>query len=185
MDLYTEVHGPASGETVVLSSGLGGSASYWSSQIPALVNAGYRVIAYDQRGTGRSAVVLPADHYIEDMARDVKRILDTTRTEKCHFVGHALGGLIGLQLAPIFQSACAALCSSIRGPSPIPIPADALTHDSPCWTSPGRVRMSRLSQSSSIPRVGAQLMRNACRQKSTMHLSTFLARSTCMPVSAP
>lgn len=99
MELYTEVHGPANGEVVLLSSGLGGSAGYWSLQIPALVEAGYRVIAYDQHGTGRSMAALPADYFIEDMARDVKRILDTTQSTRCHFVGHALGGLVGLQLA--------------------------------------------------------------------------------------
>lgn len=99
MDLYTEVHGPADAEAVLLSSGLGGSAGYWSLQIPPLVQAGYRVIAYDQRGTGRSKEGLPSDYYIEDMARDVKRILDATQTPQCHFVGHALGGLVGLQLA--------------------------------------------------------------------------------------
>ncbi|MFS2156028.1 pyrimidine utilization protein D [Pseudomonas sp. Pseusp122] len=99
MDLYTEVHGPADGEVVLLSSGLGGSANYWSLQIPRLVEAGYRVIAYDQHGTGRSRGVLPADYTIEHMARDVGRILDATQSSQCHFVGHALGGLVGLQLA--------------------------------------------------------------------------------------
>lgn len=98
MDLYTEVHGPADGEVVLLSSGLGGSASYWSLQIPVLVEAGYRVIAYDQHGTGRSRAALPSDYGIEDMARDVNRILDATQSAQCHFVGHALGGLVGLQL---------------------------------------------------------------------------------------
>lgn len=109
MDLYTEVHGPAEGEAVLLSSGLGGSAGYWSLQIPVLVEAGYKVIAYDQHGTGRSKEALPSDYYIEDMARDVKRILDATQTRKCHFVGHALGGLVGLQLALDFPDRVSSL----------------------------------------------------------------------------
>lgn len=99
MALYTEVHGPAEAPSVVLSSGLGGSASYWSSLIPVLVAAGYRVIAYDQRGTGRSREALPEDYYIADMARDIRDVLDATHTAACHLVGHALGGLAGLQLA--------------------------------------------------------------------------------------
>lgn len=99
MALYTEVHGPADGEAVLLSSGLGGSAGYWSLQIPALVEAGYRVIAYDQRGTGRSLEILSCDYRIEDMAGDVIEVLDATHTDRCHFIGHALGGLVGLQLA--------------------------------------------------------------------------------------
>ncbi|MDQ0017545.1 aminoacrylate hydrolase [Variovorax boronicumulans] len=98
--LHHEVHGPSdAAATVVLSSGLGGSANFWRPQLGALVEAGHRVIAYDQRGTGRSPGVLPADYAIADMAQDVIEILDATNTSKCHFAGHALGGLVGLQLA--------------------------------------------------------------------------------------
>ena len=98
--LHHEVHGPSdAAATVLLSSGLGGSANFWRPQLGALVEAGHRVIAYDQRGTGRSPGELPADYAIADMALDVIEILDATNTSKCHFAGHALGGLVGLQLA--------------------------------------------------------------------------------------
>jgi len=98
--LHHEVHGPSdAASTVLLSSGLGGSANFWRPQLGALVEAGHRVIAYDQRGTGRSPGELPADYAIADMALDVIEILDATNTSKCHFAGHALGGLVGLQLA--------------------------------------------------------------------------------------
>lgn len=97
--LHHEVHGPVDGPSVLLSSGLGGGASYWSSLVPVLVAAGYRVIAYDQRGTGRSRQTLPQDYRIADMSRDIRDVLDVTQTRNCHLVGHALGGLAGLQLA--------------------------------------------------------------------------------------
>ena len=99
--LHYEVHGPSdAAATVLLSSGLGGSAGFWQPQLGALVDAGHRVIAYDQRGTGRSPGTLPEDEYaIADMALDVIEILDATDTAQCHFAGHALGGLVGLQLA--------------------------------------------------------------------------------------
>jgi len=98
--LHYEVHGPSDAPaTVLLSSGLGGSAGFWQPQLGALIAAGHRVIAYDQRGTGRSPGALPAAYAIEDMAQDVLEILDATRTAQCHFAGHALGGLVGLQLA--------------------------------------------------------------------------------------
>ncbi|MFT4267227.1 MAG: pyrimidine utilization protein D [Xenophilus sp.] len=84
---------------MLLSSGLGGSAGFWRPQIPALVDAGWRVVAYDQRGTGRSPADLPAGYAITDMARDVAEVMDATNTERCHLAGHALGGLVGLQLA--------------------------------------------------------------------------------------
>lgn len=99
MALYTEVHGPAQGPAVLLSSGLGGSAGYWSTLIPVLAAAGYKVIAYDQRGTGRSREELPENYQIADMAHDIREVLDATQTRTCHLVGHALGGLAGLQLA--------------------------------------------------------------------------------------
>jgi len=98
--LHYEVHGPSEApSTVLLSSGLGGSAGFWQPQLGALVDAGHRVVAYDQRGTGRSPGALPAAYAIEHMARDVLEILDATNTSRCHFAGHALGGLVGLQLA--------------------------------------------------------------------------------------
>ena len=98
--LHFEVHGPADAvSTVLLSSGLGGSAGFWQPQLGALIAAGHRVVAYDQRGTGRSPAVLQEAYAIADMAQDVIEILDATRTAQCHFAGHALGGLVGLQLA--------------------------------------------------------------------------------------
>ncbi|MCY0855070.1 pyrimidine utilization protein D [Cupriavidus sp. D39] len=100
MTLTYDLHGPVDAcETVLLSSGLGGSAGFWQPQIPALVEAGYRVIAYDQHGTGRSPGTLPLPYTITHMAQDVAEILDATGTARCHLAGHALGGLVGLQLA--------------------------------------------------------------------------------------
>lgn len=101
MPLYHEVHGRAKpgAPSLLLSSGLGGSVSFWKPQIAALVEAGWRVVAYDQRGTGRSPEALKADYAIADMARDVAEVLDATHTAQCVLIGHALGGLVGLQLA--------------------------------------------------------------------------------------
>lgn len=94
-----DIHGPAGAPTVLLSSGLGGAAAFWKPQTEVLVAAGWRVIAYDQRGTGRTGGTLPTPYGIAHMAGDVRELLDATQTERCHLVGHALGGLVGLQLA--------------------------------------------------------------------------------------
>ena len=95
-----DVHeGPRPGaETVLLSAGLGGAAGYWTPQLAALT-ARYRVIAYDQAGTGRAKRALPEDHSIEVMADEVLSILDDTKTDACHLIGHVLGGLVGLDIA--------------------------------------------------------------------------------------
>ncbi|MCC8392897.1 pyrimidine utilization protein D [Paraburkholderia sp. MMS20-SJTR3] len=91
--------GVADAPTVLLSSGLGGLASYWREQSAALGARGATVIVYDQRGTGRSRDALPRDYTIARMAEDVRQILDDAEVARCHFVGHALGGLVGMQLA--------------------------------------------------------------------------------------
>jgi aminoacrylate hydrolase len=98
--MFHEIHGRTDPDapTVLLSSGLGGAAHYWTPQIPALTSE-FRVIVYDQTGTGRSGGSLPPDYSIADMAREVSVLLDQLHVRKTHFIGHALGGLIGLQLA--------------------------------------------------------------------------------------
>lgn len=101
MALFFEVlgEGTPGAPSVLLSSGLGGSANYWKPQTAALVEAGWRVVAYDQRGTGRSPAELAAPYAIADMADDVLEVMDLSGTASAHLVGHALGGLVGLQLA--------------------------------------------------------------------------------------
>jgi aminoacrylate hydrolase len=97
--VYSEVHGRDDGApTVVLSSGLGGAAHYWAAQIPALARH-FRVVAYDQFGTGRSPGDVPEGYSIGDMAAELAELLGELGVERCHFVGHALGGLIGLRMA--------------------------------------------------------------------------------------
>ena len=94
-----DVHDRPGADTVLLSAGLGGAAGYWTSQLAAL-REHYRVITYDQAGTGRArATELPRGYSIADMADEVLSILDATNTASCHFVGHALGALAGMALA--------------------------------------------------------------------------------------
>lgn len=96
--LYWEEHGPADAPPIILSSGLGGSAGYWAPNIPALANR-YRVIAYDQRGTGRSEREVAGDLTVATMADDVIALMDAIDLPRATFIGHALGGHIGLALA--------------------------------------------------------------------------------------
>jgi aminoacrylate hydrolase len=84
--------------TVLLSSGLGGTAGYWAPQLAALKQR-YRVVTYDQAGTGRNKCRLPDDHSIAAMGDEILAVMDATQTDKAHIVGHALGGLAGLETA--------------------------------------------------------------------------------------
>ncbi len=84
--------------TIVLSAGLGGAGAFWLPQIEALAQQ-FRVVLYDHRGTGRNPTTLPDGYSIGDMADEVIALLQAQQIERCHFMGHALGGLVGLELA--------------------------------------------------------------------------------------
>ncbi|MGL4287120.1 MAG: pyrimidine utilization protein D [Phreatobacter sp.] len=95
-----ELHGRSEpdAETILLSAGLGGLGAFWKPQVAAL-GARYRIVTYDQRGTGRNRAELPDDYRISAMADDVIGIIDQLGIGRCHVMGHALGGLVGLELA--------------------------------------------------------------------------------------
>jgi len=96
--IHWEEHGQPGGPPILLSSGLGGSGSYWHPNLAAL-GTRHRVITYDHRGTGRSDRNVPGDLTVEAMAADVVALIDAIGLDTCTFIGHALGGHIGLALA--------------------------------------------------------------------------------------
>jgi aminoacrylate hydrolase len=98
-EMHFEVHGLTSPEapTVVFSSGLGGAAKFWQPQL-ADFTQDYRVITYDQLGTNKSEADLCSDYSISHMADELAALLQKLDVQQCHFVGHALGGLVGLAL---------------------------------------------------------------------------------------
>ncbi len=98
--MHFDLHGrqDADAPTIILSSGLGGSASYWAPQLAALSDD-YRIVTYDHRGCGRTGGEVPADGGIAAMADDVLEIAEQLGLTHFDFMGHALGGLIGLDLA--------------------------------------------------------------------------------------
>jgi len=97
--LWYEWHGPEEGEVLILSAGLGGAGAYWTPNLPAFAER-YRVLLYDHRGTGRSEALPPGPTSVEAMAADVMMLMGELGIEQPHFVGHALGGLIGLSVSP-------------------------------------------------------------------------------------
>lgn len=96
--IHWEEHGQPGGPPILLSSGLGGAGSYWQPNLAAL-GTRHRVITYDHRGTGRSDRHVPGDLTVEAMAADVIGLMDAIGLDTCTFIGHALGGHIGLALA--------------------------------------------------------------------------------------
>jgi aminoacrylate hydrolase len=98
--MHFDIHGrtDADAPTILLSSGLGGSGSYWAPQLAAL-GTDFRVITYDHRGCGKTGGTVPESGGIAAMADDVLEIVDQLRLTRFDFMGHALGGLIGLDIA--------------------------------------------------------------------------------------
>lgn len=94
-DLYYEIHG--AGTPILLSAGMGGGAGFWRPQIEALA-ARHQVILYDHAGTGRSGRDI-GPRSIAEMARDMVRVLDAAEVDDAHMAGHAIGGIIGMELA--------------------------------------------------------------------------------------
>lgn len=84
--------------TLVLSAGLGGLGGFWLPQLEALRKQ-YRVVTYDQRGTGRSAGSVPDGYSMRDMAGELAAALAEKGIDRYEILGHALGGMIAMQLA--------------------------------------------------------------------------------------
>ncbi len=94
-ELYTETHGQ--GEDLLLVAGLGGSGSFWRSQVDALAQS-YRVTLYDHRGVGRSSPA-PLVSTAEQLADDLERLMDALEIRRAHLIGHSTGGAIGQHVA--------------------------------------------------------------------------------------
>ena len=84
--------------TVLLVHGWGCDSHDWSWQIPALLDAGHRVLALDLRGHGHSAIT--ASGYSQyDFARDCANLIRHVKGEPVVAVGHSLGAFIVSALA--------------------------------------------------------------------------------------
>ena len=98
--LHTLTAGPADGPPVVLLHGFPEFWYGWRHQIPALADAGYRVIVPDQRGYNRSDKPSAVDAYTVDaLAADVVGLLDAFGYERAPVVGHDWGGAVTWRLA--------------------------------------------------------------------------------------
>jgi 3-oxoadipate enol-lactonase len=85
-------------ETLVLVNGLADDLGTWGHQVPAFVEAGYRVLVFDNRGVGRSSK--PAGPYTTTMfAADTKALVDHLQITDFHLLGVSMGGMIAQEYA--------------------------------------------------------------------------------------
>lgn len=93
---HYQFDGSGGASVLVLSNSLGTNLSMWDPQMPALMQR-FRVLRYDTRGHGQSAVT-PGPYSITQLGRDVVGLLDATGVERAHFCGLSMGGVTGMWL---------------------------------------------------------------------------------------
>ena len=90
-----DVQVEGNGRPVLLVHGWPDTKRLWSKQVPALVDAGFQVITYDQRGYGASDKPAEVEAYsIPFLAIDATAVLDHLGIEQAHFVGHDWGAAV-------------------------------------------------------------------------------------------
>ncbi len=104
------------GVPVVLMHAATGSSRVWEYQLPAFRAAGYRVIAYDRRGWGRSEID-PAGPQPGTAADDLLALIDHLGIDRFHLVGTAAGGVASVDFMMSFprRLRSAVIASSIGG----------------------------------------------------------------------
>ncbi|MFF0476815.1 alpha/beta fold hydrolase [Streptomyces sp. NPDC004284] len=121
--VHVEVYGPEGAPAVVLSHGWTCSIAFWAEQIRSLA-ADHRVIAYDQRGHGRSpapAATGSTGYSTTALADDLEAVLAATLGpgERAVLAGHSMGGMTMMAAAgrPGFRQHAAAVLLCSTGPS--------------------------------------------------------------------
>ena len=82
------------GETFVLLHGFSGAKLDFHDQLPWLAK-NCRVLAYDQRGHGESSNLGP--YSLEGLTADLIGFLNALNIDRCHILGHSLGGMVVLR----------------------------------------------------------------------------------------
>ena len=90
------------GPSVVLLHGFPDSGRLWRHQVPALVEAGFRVIVPDMRGYGLSDKPSAVEAYaMQALAGDVLAVLSDAGADRAHVVGHDWGAAVSWGLAAL------------------------------------------------------------------------------------
>jgi pimeloyl-ACP methyl ester carboxylesterase len=92
--------GPEAARPVLLLHGFPETSRCWTAQLDALGDAGYRAVAFDQRGYSPGACPRDVTAYRpEALVADVLAVADTLGYERFDLVGHDFGGSVGWMVA--------------------------------------------------------------------------------------
>lgn len=94
------VAGPDDGEPIILLHGFPQTSLSWTNVVPRLIDAGLRVIAFDQRGySPRARPTDVQDYRTELLAQDVIDVADALGIERFHLAGHDWGSAVAWVVA--------------------------------------------------------------------------------------
>lgn len=106
------VYEAGAGPAVVLLHGFPELAHSWRNQIPALVDAGYRVIAPDLRGYGLTDRPPEVEAYdLAHLTGDLVGLLDALEIETAVWMGHDWGGILAWQMSLFHRERTAGVIS--------------------------------------------------------------------------
>jgi 3-oxoadipate enol-lactonase len=94
--LHYEWAGPERAPVLLFSNSLGATIQMWEPQIAECAKY-FRVLRYDTRGHGQSAVTA-GPYTIEQLSNDVLHLLDVLGLQQVNFCGLSMGGLTGMHL---------------------------------------------------------------------------------------
>jgi pimeloyl-ACP methyl ester carboxylesterase len=99
----------ANGRAVLLLHGKNFCGAYWGSTIEALAAAGYRVVAPDQIGFGKSSKPRHFQFSFHELARHTQALLADLGVTSAAVVGHSMGGMLAARYALMFPERTEAL----------------------------------------------------------------------------
>jgi 3-oxoadipate enol-lactonase len=96
--LYYDLAGPPDAPVICITHSLASDGGSWAEQVPALLQAGFRVLRLDMRGHGGSDPV-SGDYTMQELASDALSVLDALGLARVHYLGLSIGGMIGQAFA--------------------------------------------------------------------------------------
>jgi pimeloyl-ACP methyl ester carboxylesterase len=105
---YVELN-PTGERTVLFLHGLGSHSKFWREQLNVFAAAGYRVLAMDQLGFGKSDKPAQFSYLMESMAETAAELLEVVNAPRAIVVGHSMGGEVALAMAIRFPEKVEAL----------------------------------------------------------------------------
>lgn len=91
VDLYYETYGD--GPPLIMIQGLSANINWWDPRLIEGLSEDFRVIAFDNRGAGRSGSS-DEEYTIKLLAEDVSSLMDTLEISQAHILGISMGGMI-------------------------------------------------------------------------------------------